>query len=100
MAVDLHLETERLIIRNWRASDVKPYAAIVADPEVMKYIGDGKPRTYESAEVFVANMMQLYEERGWIRFAVELKERREFIGFCGFELLEGVLDYGWRYARR
>ncbi len=99
MPADLRVETERLIIRNWKASDSEPYAAIVADPEVMKFIGDGNPRTIEYATTFVLDMMRLYEERGWIRFAVELKETGELLGFCGYGLQNGVLDYGWRYAR-
>jgi len=97
---DLHVETERLIIRNWKESDIEPYAEIVSDPEVMKYIGNGKPRTIDNARTFVEEMMRLFEERGWIRFAVEHKESGELLGFCGFDLAHGVLDYGWRYARK
>ena len=96
---ELHVETERLIIRNWRTSDIESYAEIVADPEVMRYIGDGQPRTIDYATSFVGSMIRLFEERGWIRFAVELKETGELMGFCGYDLQDGVLDFGWRYAR-
>lgn len=97
---DLRLETDRLIIRNWKESDIEPYAELSADLEVMTFIGDGKARTTDYARTFVHQMMTLYEERGWIRFAVEHKESGDFMGFCGFELIDGVLDYGWRYARK
>jgi RimJ/RimL family protein N-acetyltransferase len=97
---DLRVETERLIIRNWRESDIDPYAELSADPEVMRYIGDGQPRTREYAESFVHRMMDLYRKRGWIRFAVEHRETGEFMGFCGYdELPDGTLDFGWRYAQ-
>lgn len=97
---DLRLETDRLIIRNWKESDIEPYAELSADLEVMTFIGDGAARTTDYARTFVHQMMTLYEERGWIRFAVEHKESGDFMGFCGFELVDGVLDYGWRYARK
>ena len=96
---DVLVETDRLIIRNWRESDIEPYAALAADPEVMKYIGDGTPRTIEYARRFVHDMMRHQEERGWMRFAVEHKESGELMGFCGYEIQDGVLDFGWRYTR-
>lgn len=97
---DLRLETQRLIVRNWREVDIEPYAALSADSEVMEYIGDGKPRDIQYARDFVHRMIELYEQRGWIRFAVEHKESGEFMGFCGFEMIDGVLDYGWRYSKK
>ncbi len=49
----MYLETERLIIRNWKLDDVPAYAEIVVDPAVMRYIRDGATQTYEQAEHFV-----------------------------------------------
>ena len=37
------LETDRLILRMLRESDFDAYAEMCADPEVMRYIGDGQP---------------------------------------------------------
>ena len=31
------LTTERLILREWRESDLEPFAAMNADPEVMRF---------------------------------------------------------------
>ena len=36
------LETDRLKLRMWRESDLDDYAALSADPQVMRYIGPGK----------------------------------------------------------
>jgi RimJ/RimL family protein N-acetyltransferase len=33
------ISTERLLLRPWRTEDIEPYARIVADPEVMRYMG-------------------------------------------------------------
>ena len=35
----VEIETERLVLRRWRAEDRAPLAAINADPEVMRWIG-------------------------------------------------------------
>src|SRR5438270_116057 len=37
------LETDRLILRMLRESDFDAYAEMCADPEVMRYLGDGQP---------------------------------------------------------
>jgi RimJ/RimL family protein N-acetyltransferase len=94
------VRTDRLIIRSWSVLDIEPYSAIVEDPEVMRFIGNGLPRDRAYAEEFVLRMIALFEERGWIRFAVEHAESGEFMGFCGFEMNGDVLDFGWRYARK
>ena len=37
------IETDRLILRRWRAADLAPFAAINADPEVMRFFPDLLP---------------------------------------------------------
>lgn len=66
----VHARTERLILRDWCSDDVDAYAAIVADPDVMRFIGDGLPRDRSHAEAFVVSMMAHQSSRGWMRFAV------------------------------
>jgi RimJ/RimL family protein N-acetyltransferase len=63
------IETARLVLRRPIASDLEPLVSINADPEVMRYIGDGRtpsraqgfdrvPTTPRLAEVFAASMMR------------------------------------------
>jgi RimJ/RimL family protein N-acetyltransferase len=35
----VHVETERLLLRDWQDADSEPFAAINADPRVMEKIG-------------------------------------------------------------
>jgi RimJ/RimL family protein N-acetyltransferase len=79
---------------------VSPYARIVANPDVMRHIGDGSTHTYEQAQHFVHTMMATEKERGWIYWAVACQTTLELIGFCGFGVMDGQLDFGWRYAKR
>ncbi len=99
------LETNRLVLRRWRNSDHKPFAALCADADVMRFIGDGSVRTAEQAGQAIARFELEWEERGFGLFAVELRQTSEFIGFTGFsrptfmpELLPSV-EIGWRFAR-
>ena len=39
------LETTRLVLRQFRQSDFDALARLSADSEVMRYLGDGKPRS-------------------------------------------------------
>jgi len=36
------IETTRLVLRRWREEDVKPLARINADPEVTRFLRDGR----------------------------------------------------------
>lgn len=94
------IETNRLIIRNWTIEDVQDYYAIVSDPDVMKFIGNGKPQSYEEAELYVKKCIKSAAEIGWSRFAVVDKETNELMGFCGFAHYNNELDFGWRYAKK
>lgn len=93
-------ETPRLIIRNWKEEDVVPYAEIISDPEVMQFIGHGKPRPHLEAVYAVEKYSGQIAQQGWSRFALELKETNTLIGFCGFDHYNNELDFGWRLGKQ
>jgi len=37
------IETDRLLLRRWHDDDLDALAALNADPEVMRYVADGRP---------------------------------------------------------
>jgi RimJ/RimL family protein N-acetyltransferase len=47
------LETARTIVRRWREADIPAYAQIVADPDVVRLIGDGSVQTSAQATTFI-----------------------------------------------
>jgi RimJ/RimL family protein N-acetyltransferase len=96
----MYLETHRLIIRSWKDSDLEPYARIVSDLDVMKFIADGNTQTPAQARHFIETMRAREQDRGWILWAVELKATAELMGCCGFGVLDEQLDFGWRYAKK
>jgi RimJ/RimL family protein N-acetyltransferase len=95
------LRTERLLLRQWRDDDFAPFAALNADPEVMRHF----PRTLSRAESdsLAERQRTLIAERGWGLWVVEAPEG--FIGFVGlseprFEAhFTPAVEVGWRLAR-
>jgi RimJ/RimL family protein N-acetyltransferase len=61
---------KQVILRQWKESDLEPYAAMNADPEVMHYFP--KPLTREESALSMARQRARIEERGWGWWAVEV----------------------------
>lgn len=75
------IETERLILRTWRETDLEPYADIMVDPEVGKWLGG--PFTREQAHERVARFSASLADTGLGRLAIERKSDGRMIGHCG-----------------
>jgi RimJ/RimL family protein N-acetyltransferase len=96
------LRTERLLLRRWRESDLEPWAAMNADPEVREFLG--RVLTREESDASVAAFQAEYDERGYGWWAVEVQATGEFVGFAGLDDVDpevpvtGV-EIGWRLAR-
>ncbi|MGJ8516325.1 GNAT family N-acetyltransferase [Carnimonas bestiolae] len=75
------LETERLILRQWRDEDYPDFAQLNADPLVTRYFPSvlSVKESYERAD----KLRSLIASRGWGLWAVELKATGEFIGVIG-----------------
>lgn len=98
--MDCTIETPRLLLRPWKASDLPLFAAINADERVMEHF----PRTLsqEESDAFAERIVAEFKAFGWGLYAVELKSTARFIGYCGFhnfsfeaEFSPGV-EIGWR----
>ena len=100
----IELETERIKLVAWQERHVAPFAAMNADPEVMRYFPAIAAEAQTRATVDA--WRQQFEEQGWSNWAVELKGSREFIGFVGLSVPRRQLPFspcveiGWRLARR
>jgi RimJ/RimL family protein N-acetyltransferase len=65
------LETNRLTLRMLRESDLDAYAEMCADPEVMRYIGDGQPLERPMAWRKLALTVGHWSLRGYGLWAAE-----------------------------
>ena len=62
---EVRLETERLVLRWFRDDDFDQYKRICADPEVMRFLGDGKPMSELEAWRHMAAIMGHWYFRGY-----------------------------------
>ena len=97
------IETERLLLRDWRAEDAAPFAALNADPEVTRFLRG--PMTRAESDELLARIRAHWDEHGFGLYAVEVKRGGAFAGFVGLaipsflpEVLPAV-EVGWRLAR-
>ena len=97
------LTTDRLLLRPWRDADVDPFAALNADPAVMEHFPAVMTRA--ETEAGVARVRQVFAERGFGWWAVEVPGVAPFIGFVGlwvpsFEApFTPCVEVGWRLAK-
>jgi RimJ/RimL family protein N-acetyltransferase len=96
------LETERLLLRQFLESDVDRYSRMLADPEVMKHLGDGRTLSREETWRAVAGALGHWVLRGYGLYAVEEKETGEFVGRIGLINPEGWpgIEAGWLIGRQ
>ena len=97
------LETERLRLRSLRTSDIDDYAALNADPEVLRYLGGG-PEPWDRGRSWrhMAFLMGHWQLGGAGMWAVEHRETGAFAGMVGFAAPEGWpgFELAWSLARR
>ncbi|MEU9793892.1 GNAT family N-acetyltransferase [Streptomyces sparsogenes] len=96
------LRTDRLVLRAWRESDLAPWAALNADPEVREHFPGVLTR--ERSDASVARFQADLDRRGWGWWAVEVRATGEFIGFAGLDPVDEDMPFtgveiGWRLAR-
>lgn len=97
----LTLETPRLVLRMLRAEDFGQYAAMMADPEVTRYLSSGQPLTREDAWRQMAMILGHWQLKGYGLWAVEERATRRLAGRVGFFRPEGWpgFELGWVLAR-
>ena len=94
--------TERLVLRGWRDDDRDAFAAMNADPEVMRYFH--LTMTREQSDAMLDRMEVALESQGWGLWALERRDTGELIGFTGLAVpsydlpFTPCVEVGWRLA--
>jgi RimJ/RimL family protein N-acetyltransferase len=97
------LQTERLVLRRWLDADREPFAALNADPEVMRHFRGVLTR--EESDAMVDRIEARFDEKGYGLWAVQRRADGRFLGFIGlseqtFEApFTPCTEVGWRLAR-
>lgn len=103
MEPKVFIETPRLILRDWIATDMPPYILLNNNAEVMEFF----PSIMTAVETMeqVERVNNHIEKHGYGFFAVERKDNRQFIGFTGLSHPGFVAEFtpcveiGWRLSR-
>src|SRR6201987_576324 len=96
------LKTERLSLREWKATDREPFARLNADPRVMEYLGE--PLSRKQSDAAVDRIEAHFLTRGFGLCAAELAAGGDFIGFIGLAVpafeaaFTPCVEIGWRLA--
>lgn len=97
------IRTERLILRAWRDEDDAPFAALNADPEVMRHMP--KLLAREESDATAGRIRAHFVAHGWGLWAVEVPGVTPFAGFVGMQHVPfeapftPAVEIGWRLAR-
>lgn len=94
-------ETDRLILRGLEQGDLDAYAAMMGDPEVTRYLGDGKPLSRSDAWRQMAMFNGHWLLLGFGMWAVEEKNSGQFLGRVGCLEPEGwpAFEIGYSLSR-
>lgn len=96
------IRTERVTLRQWRDSDLEPFARLNADARVMAHFPKVLGR--DASDALAQAWRTQISERGWGLWAAELRARGEFLGFVGLQVPAAPLPFGpcvevgWRLA--
>ena len=97
---EFRLETERLILRDWRDEDWEPFWAGTNTPNVMRWLGGLADRaTMDAAASRLEGYRRDFGHTFWV---IERKEDAAILGFCGLKRCNdeagplGEFEVGWR----
>ena len=104
----MRIETERLILREWRNSDHAPYAAFNADPEVRRFFYPELKTAAETA-VMIDEMIAALAADGFGFLGVERKSDGTLIGDAGLSRIDQLtqdamdrpvpVEIGWFFGK-
>ena len=86
------LQTKRLNVSIPTINSLDNWYKLQSDKDVMRYVGDGKPRTLNGAKESLQRFIKHYQTYGFCFFDIYEKNSNEFIGTAGLIYL--ALDHG------
>ena len=101
--VKIFVETQRLVLRQWKPGDCEPFIELNQDRNVMEFFPSLKTR--EETIVQIEKISAHINRCGYGFFAVERKDNNQVIGFTGlthpgFEsYFTPCVEIGWRLSK-
>jgi [ribosomal protein S5]-alanine N-acetyltransferase len=99
----MSLQTERLRLEPWLPEEWIALRPIATDPEVMRYISDGRPWPEDQIREFIQRQIRHHSTRSFCLWKLVEKATGRVIGFCGLQPVEvagrNEIEIGWWLAR-
>jgi ribosomal-protein-alanine N-acetyltransferase len=92
------IETARLRLRMFRREDLDDLASMFSDPQVMRYVADGKPAGRDVADKALTSVIDHWARYGFGRWAAEDKATSKFVGFGGLRSLFGMPEVVYHFT--
>jgi RimJ/RimL family protein N-acetyltransferase len=92
------IQTGRLLLRPFGDADVEPYIAMVTDPDVARFLGDGTPPLRSDAWRQLAMVIGHWALRGHGLWAVEEIDTKTLVGRIGLWQPEGWPGFELAYT--
>ena len=101
----IHVETDRLILRDIEEYDAKGIFKLDSDPDVHEFLGKTPIKTIEEARQIIEHIRNQYIKNGIGRWAIIDKKTEDFIGWTGLKYEEGLrsfnyYDLGYRLRKK
>ena len=95
------LETERLVLREFRLDDAAFILQLLNEPAFLRFIGDKGVRTLADArDYLLQGPLESYRRFGFGLYLASLREDGTPIGMCGLVKREGLADVDVGFALR
>lgn len=94
------IETERMILRRWKPSDIQPFFEINSDSRVMEFYPS--TNSLDETKQIVEKIEKSFDENRFGLFAVEKKSDKSLMGFVGLQRVPfkahftPAVEIGWR----
>ena len=85
------LRTRRLILREWKESDLLPFARMNCDQQVMEFMLE--KMTKEETRQSIEGIKKHFDAHGFGRWAVEIADSEKFIGCVGLNIPAYTLPF-------
>jgi RimJ/RimL family protein N-acetyltransferase len=94
------IETDRLLLRRFTMDDLDELSVIFSDPEVVRYLGTGKPAKRDETEHALQTIINHWEQHGFGRWAVVFKRTQKLIGYGGLRNFHNTPELVYLLAKR
>ncbi len=95
-------ETKRLVIREFKFADLEDLYFLMSDRKVMRFSPFGVLDKKKTKKMLL-EFMKSYREKGFGRWALNDKEKGDFVGLCGVSIIEldgkKELAFGYRIRK-